>query len=309
MLTYFPILQKLIPLYLMIPIGYISSSIFQVKRESIAKLLIYVINPIVIFYGTYSVQISFSNLVLPIIFFVVCCTLSLLFFFIGKLVFKKDKIKFILSFTAGTGNVGYFGIPLVLALWGEKVFGLSVLSLLGFILYSNTLGFFLAANGNFTPKNSLLKVAKLPSVYTFFLGLLLNYCHIELGSVLSTSSQYFKLSYTLLGMMMIGMGLSNFKFSNFDFKFIALCFVSKFLIWPSLMISIILFDQLFMQFFDPEIYKVFLMMSIMPLAANTVSVAIELDVHPEKASVAIVLSTIFSIFFIPLMLGLFSNLL
>ncbi len=44
-------------------------------------------------------------------------------------------------------------------------------------------------------------------------------------------------------------------------------------------------------------------MSIVPLAANTVAIATELKTYPEKASVAVLMSTLFALFFIPLVVS------
>ena len=44
-----------------------------------------------------------------------------------------------------------------------------------------------------------------------------------------------------------------------------------------------------------------ILMSIVPLAANTIALASDLDVHPEEATIAVFLSTIFALFYIPFM--------
>jgi predicted permease len=46
-------------------------------------------------------------------------------------------------------------------------------------------------------------------------------------------------------------------------------------------------------------------MSIVPLAANTIAIATELDVHPEESTIAVFLSTIFALFYIPLIITFF----
>jgi malate permease and related proteins len=46
-------------------------------------------------------------------------------------------------------------------------------------------------------------------------------------------------------------------------------------------------------------------MAIVPLAANTVALATELKVHPERAAIAVLLSTLFALFYIPFMAYIF----
>jgi predicted permease len=289
----------------MIFLGYIGARGLKAQKETIAKLLIYIIAPAIIFYGTYSAKINLASLSLPILFFVLCCLISLLFLAIGTFVFKKDSTKNILAFTSGTGNTGYFGLPVVLTLFGDQAFSLAVLSLLGFILYANTVGFFLTAKGNHTVKESVIKVVKLPTIYAVFIGLLFNYLNINLGEIATTTIESFKGAYTLLGMMIIGMGLATVRIQHVDLKFISLAFLAKFIVWPAAILGIIFLDKTFIQAYNQNIYNILVLMAIVPLAADTVTYATELKVHPDKAALAVFISTLFALFYIPLMTSLF----
>lgn len=306
MTVFITILLKLIPLYLLIILGFIGTKVLKVEKETVAKLLIYIIAPAVIFYGTYTAEINFANLSLPILFFCLASTISLIFLIIGNFVFKKDSTKNILAFSAGAGNVGYFGLPVISVILGDQAFSSAVLSILGFILYENTVGFFLTAKGNYTTRESLWKVIKLPTIYAFFIGLLLNLFSFHLGDIIITTIGYFKGAYTLLGMMIIGMGLATVNVRKIDYKFISLTFLAKFISWPLMIIGVITLDKYFLHIYNPSIHNIFIIMSIVPLAANTVAVATELKVHPNKAALTVSLSTFFALFYIPLVASLFN---
>jgi len=303
MSIFFIILLKLIPLYLIIALGYIAARVLKAQKETIAKLLIYVIAPAAVFYGSYTIEINPANLSLPILFFVICSLMALLFLFIDNLVFKKDITKNILAFTAGTGNAGYFGLPVVLALFGDQAFALTVMAVLGFILYGNSVGYFLMAKSNHSNRKCLLKLLKIPTIYVFFLGLALNYWHLNLGGIAITALEQFKGAYTLLGMLIVGMGLATVKMAHIDYKFISLSFLAKFIVWPLVIGGIIVLDRLYIHAYNPQIYNIFILMAITPLAANTVVFATELNVHPDKVSLAVFVSTIFALFYIPLVMG------
>src|SRR5437762_2581315 len=156
---FFTLLFKLIPLYIIILLGFVAGKYLDVKKEPIATLLIYIIAPIIIFNGVVTTKISISSLSLPILFFFLCCFMCLSFYWIAHF-FWKDSTKNILAFTAGTGNTGYFGIPVALALFNNDVLGLVVLSVLGFVLYENSVGFFITAKGHHTLNEALIKVVK-----------------------------------------------------------------------------------------------------------------------------------------------------
>lgn len=307
MTIFFTILLKLIPLYLMISLGYLAAKKLNAQKETISKLLIYIIAPAVLFYGAFTTDINFANLSLPLLFLTIACSMSLLFYGIGTLVYKQDSTKNILAFTSGAGNIGYFGLPVVYAVLGEQAFSLAALSILGFVLYENTLGYYLTAKGNYSAKDSLKKVVKLPIVYAFMAGLLLNFFSVNLGDIAVNTIGHFKGAYTLLGMMIIGMGLASVRLQHLDLKFILLTFLAKFITWPLIIGGVIFLDQSVFRLYDTPTYNVMIVMAIVPLAANTVAFATELNVHPDKAALAVSLSTLFALFYIPLVTILFIN--
>jgi predicted permease len=81
----------------------------------------------------------------------------------------------------------------------------------------------------------------------------------------------------------------------------------KFIFWPLSILSIIFVDKTFLLFLNDDLYKVMFLFSIVPLAGNTVTLAILLGIKPQKASLAILFSTIFSLFFIPFAMVLYGG--
>ena len=60
-------------------------------------------------------------------------------------------------------------------------------------------------------------------------------------------------------------------------------------------------------FLNEDLYKVMFLFSILPLAGNTVTLAVLLNAKPEKASLTVLISTIFSVIYIPIVLGLYGG--
>jgi len=205
-----------------------------------------------------------------------------------------------LAFTAGAGNTGYFGLPVVLALFGQDQLGTAVFVILGIILYENSLGFFITARGQHTGREALAKVLRLPALYAFFLGLFVNLSHLGISPIVSDAMANFKGAYTVLGMMLVGLALSQITKLSFDRKFTAMAFAAKFLVYPLVFIGVVLLDNNFFHLYGTLTHKVILLMSIVPLASNTVAYATRLNTHPEKAAVAVFLSTLFALVYIPL---------
>lgn len=94
----------------MIGLGFVAAKYAAAQKETEAKLLIYIIAPAVVFYGTYTAHLDWANLSLPVLFSVIACILYLLFLKIGKRVYDCQPDKNILAFAAGSANAGYFRI-------------------------------------------------------------------------------------------------------------------------------------------------------------------------------------------------------
>ncbi len=304
---FFIILGKIAPLYLNIAFGYILTKYFKVKREYIAFLLVYILGPIVIFFAVLSIEITVQLVFLPLFIF---------FFgsFIAFYILKKYKNEWndasvnTLAFTCGTGNTGFFGIPLAMILLEPSVANIFIFGTLASLLYENTTGFFVTAKGSFTARQSIIKVLKLPLLYAFILGLSFNLMGVKTPEFIVPYFENFKWAYGILGMMMLGMGMKGFNVhEDFDKKYIKISYFFKFVFWPGVILAIILIDKSFINFLNEDIYKVMFLFSIVPLAGNTVTLAVLLKAKPEKASFTVLLSTLISVVYIPIVLALYGG--
>ncbi|RYE12922.1 MAG: permease, partial [Rickettsiales bacterium] len=80
---------------------------------------------------------------------------------------------------------------------------------------------------------------------------------------------------------------------------------ARFIIWPIIMFTIIYFDRNYTKIYDQNIYNILIILSIVPLAANTVVIASIMNIHPDKAACAVVSSMIVALFYMPLIISLF----
>jgi malate permease and related proteins len=292
------LLVKLIPLYMLIGVGYLLGRYSRLRKELVSFLVIYLLAPVIVFNGVIAAPIALCSFSLPLLFFCVCCFLCLFFLYIGSLAWT-DKTKNLLGFTGGDANVGLFGLPVAIALFDKATVNLVVLAIVGFMLYENTLGFYIVAKGNYSARKSFLRIITLPTLYAFLLGVLFHLVPVRYGAVYQTVVGVVGTAFTICGMMLIGFGLASMKHWTVDGLFVGLAFFAKFVVWPLVMVLIILLDTYFFHVYNPTTYKAFLLISVLPLAANTVVFATQLRVHPEKASVTVLLSTLFALFFVP----------
>lgn len=294
------LIVKIIPLYFMILLGYVAGRFLKVPKEAIASLLLYMLMPAVVLVATARTTLSPGNLLAPVIFFTIGTALSFGLYY-GSAALLRDSTRNVLAFTAGTGNTGYFGIPVALAVFGPDRLGLVVLTGLGAIFFENTFGFYHVARSAHTVRDSLLRMLRLPALHAFVLGVILNLSGVQLGQTILDAAELFRDTYSVLGMMMVGLALSGLRGYAFDARFLGLALITKFALWPLLISGVVWLDRAFAHLLSPELAQVLFFLSFMPLAANTAVFATELRAQPEKAALAVLLSTLLGLVVIPLM--------
>lgn len=297
------LLSKLLPLYITVGLGWLAGRYLEASGRHIAGIMLYMITPAVIFAGVMSAPLTPSVVLLPLVVYAFCTTVALVHLWIARR-WLTDAANMI-PLTVGTGNTGYFGIPVALLLFGEEGVGLYIVCMLGTTLFENSLGFYLAARGRFGVRDCLLKVARLPSLYAFVLGVALNFAGIGIADILQPLFDNLRGAYSVLGMMIIGMGILSFQGLAGDVRFTVLGFFGKFVAWPILALSFWWADSHWFQIYDEAIYRSLLLVSITPVAANTVVIATLLDTSPRQVAGTALLSTFFALVYIPLMVSLF----
>lgn len=296
------LLIKLLPLYAIIAIGYIAGRTLNIEIKSIAALTIYVLTPIVVL--GYMIQMDFKPIYIgiPLVTYFTATTLAFLWLKIAKRIYPDNRAT-LLTMCSVRGNAGYFGLPLVIALFPPELIGIYMFMLMGNIMFGNSVGYFIWMRGNLTVKDSLIKTLKFPGLAAFIIGLALNLYGYEIDPSTQTYWSYFKGAYIVIGMMILGLALSNVKTLTLSWRFISLAFIGKFVTWPLAAYTLIMIDQNLTTLFTNDIHQMFFILSIVPTAANVSAFAAQLNIKPEKAATTILLGTILALVSIPLMMA------
>ncbi|MBI2634114.1 AEC family transporter [Candidatus Peregrinibacteria bacterium] len=304
MSIFFNLISKIFPLYLFILIGYFANKKLAVTKDGIARLLIYVFAPAIVFLGTINAKESSELFLIPVIYFVVGGLLCIAAAIIARKIWKDGTEK-VAAFIAGTGNTGYFGLPVCLAIVGEDALAIVAMVSIGLILFENMIGFYVVARASYSPRKALQKVLHLPSIYAFLGALIINLFDITLNKEVVDFFSILKGGYVPLGMMIIGLGIAEIKPNHLDFKFGFFTLFNKFIVWPIIFLGIIYIDKAFSKIFNQVVYLTFMIESIVPIASNAVTYATELKVHPQKVAFVVVISTLIALVYIPVMVTLF----
>jgi hypothetical protein len=295
--------RQTLPLYVLIAIGFVAGRYGGVSREAVARLLIYVVAPGVVFFGALRAPLTPAVFSLPFLTYAVCVSIALLTRWYSRWTVRSASERSILAFASGSGNTGYFGLPVALFLFGEQAIPIQIVANQGFLVFENTVGFYLTARSRFTARESLTKMARLPSIYAFSAGLLCQLLGITIEAPMDMLNPSFKGAFTVLGMMMLGLGFAQIPRPTLDLRFTLTAFFSKFALWPLLMGGVLLLNREYLQFYDGLTTRILWLLAIVPLPANSVAYAAELKTHPEKVGIAVFLSTLFALLSMPLMLS------
>lgn len=297
------LLVKVIPLYVNLVLGFVAGKWLHVQRESIATLMIYMIAPIVFFGGITRMELSPALLAVPLLGYCLSLVIGGGTYWVARRIYDDSRPN-IMAAAAGTGNNGYFGLPIAMMLFDAQTVGVYLLLVIGISIYESTVGFYLTAKGQHSAAEAFAKTLRLPVVYALLAGAGVSFFGYAMPPVFYDFLGYFQGTYTVLGMMIIGLGLSGLARFTVDIGFTAILFVARFVAWPLLALGLLWLDGRFFGLYSEPLRAAVLLISIMPLAANSVAIAALLRCEPEKTATAVLFSTIFAAIYVPIMVSL-----
>lgn len=213
---------------------------------------------------------------------------------------KEKKIIFILNFSFS--NSLFIGIPVNIAIFGEK----SLLYVFLFFMANNitfwTVGAYILANINHKEKHSFtslianIKRTITPGLVSFIIGYALVLLGIQLPSFLLESLRYLGNLAVPLSIMFIGINIALVKKDDLKLdKTTLVGLIGRFIISPLITLVLLLFLGI-----SGLAMKVFILEAAMPAQANTAIAAKYYNVEPEYASAMVGLSTILGMAVIPI---------
>ncbi|MDW7747581.1 AEC family transporter [Halomonas sp.] len=289
-----------------IGLGWLAARRLAVDPRPVATLLIYLVAPLTFFRGLVQGGPTPGYLLLTATLFALASLVAVVVHRLGRSAFAPQESA-LLAFSSGTGNTGYFGLPVALVLLPPQGVTLYLFCVLGVTLYEFTVGFYLSARGQFSVRQSLAKIARLPLVYAFLAALLVSGLGLGVPDAVMQGLAAFPATYTLLGMMIIGMTLGRVSVREFDLRFIGACVAIRYGLWPLLSLAAVLGLQALFPL-SGELALALLLIGVVPMAANVVVVAMELGIAPEKGALAVLITTLAAPLLIPLYLTLMMRL-
>jgi malate permease and related proteins len=297
---------KLTALCVAVIMGYSARRFLRSDIDTIASLIFYIVAPVVFFSAVAKIPFEYNVILLPFFIALISSVICLSVYFGTKRLWPDNNTRSILAFSSCNSNVGYFILPITWELFSDSLVGLFVIMVIGNALYENTVGFFIAARGNYSAQESLKRIIRLPSIYALILGIIFSSMpFLSIPPMFDDFIASARGCYSILGMMMVGIGLADIKGLSLDKKFISFSFLIKFIAWPLVTALFIFLDKFVFHLYNEDIYKMFMLFSAAPLAANNIVISTVLKSHPEKVASAVLSTTIFALLYVPLFATIF----
>ena len=189
----------------------------QDHLKTVSAILLYITTPCMVVNSFQNMEYSMENFKKTMLFLAVSLIIQILFFIILFLIFRKrfdDGRYRILTVAAPLGNVGYFGVYLVSALYPDNpevtCYSMAYVISMNILVY--TLGNYLITTDKkfVSLKNAVLNPCVLGGIAAIILYLL----KIELPGVLSTTVSVLGAMTTPLCMIILGMRLAAMSFKK-----------------------------------------------------------------------------------------------
>ncbi|ORX22852.1 transporter [Thermoanaerobacterium sp. PSU-2] len=299
---YYILTSDILPIFLIIFIGYVLGSKFKLDVNSFSKINFYVFVPGFIFVNIYTTKIPLD--MMKVLVFAISMLLANVA--IGSIIAKfrnydkgyKNAFRNSIMFY-NSGNIGLSLITLVFTTGPYLIHGKTpyanmaitaqIMVLLIQNISTNSIGFFLASSASMDFKDSMKKIFSMPTIYAIPAALLLKLLPVDLTKIpIWPAAEYIKNAFVPFALISLGAQLSytNISFKN---KEVYLSAVTRLLGGP-----IIAFLLIKIFGFSGVVAQALMISSSTPSAVNTALIAVEFDNCKDYASQLVMVSTLLS---------------
>ncbi len=228
----------------------------------------------------------------PIFYLLIVMSCLIILLFVNKMVFKDRREQSIYLATSLVGNTGNLGIPLGIALFGiESVPYTSIINIANiFFIYIFSVYFF--AREQFSLKDAILSILKIPGIWFALLALLVNYNSIQINNHIYSALEMGAYTSMVIQLVIFGVYLSNIRLRTIPWHLSFQVSFIKHIFLPLVGIYIIInYSDL-----DSYVASILIMELMVPLAVNNVNLAALYNCKPFDVTATILVSSILFVF-------------
>jgi len=177
------LLEVMVPLFFYVILGYIFNKIFKLHLGTLTTLLVYLFLPVAVFMKMYSSPLSGEVAGIVLIFLMVQYTLmSVVSLIACKIRGIDPSMRGAFANSIALNNSGNLGLPVNALVFKNDPFAMSIGVLV--VLFQNIMTFTVGvynAEATVKMKEAIMKMLKLPILYSVALGFILQFSHVELS--------------------------------------------------------------------------------------------------------------------------------
>ncbi len=292
--------------YVFIVLGFVAKKIFQreINEQTLILVSLYFLQPILTFWGLTRTPIDKELLLVPFVYLLAVGTVLLFSIITSRYILKDPKERSIFIAASLIGNTGNLGIPLGIALFGEQSVAYTSIINIANVFFIYTVGIYFYAKGQFSIKESLTQIVKIPILWFAIFAIIFNAAEIAIHPSIDKFLEMGAYATIVIQLMIFGIYLAEVEIKTIDYAFVAKITAVKHLILPIVGLVIIWLFKL-----DPLISVILLLELCVPLAVNNVNMAALYKCYPAKTTEAILFTTLFFVFAIYFYIQLFSYIL
>jgi predicted permease len=289
---------KVLPVFIIISIGFIAGRAWKITPDMIrllTNITIFIFLPCLIFVSSLNTQFDSVALSMIIAAMVVVLTIGLVSFALARhLNLEKEKQN---GFMLGTMfmNAGSMGTSVALFVFGTEAFLLAIVFYITVQMLLYTVGVFIVSNGTFNLK-SLRPILTIPLVWALILGIGLSRMGVGTGFDLAPVQMMAGAAIPLL-LLTLGMQLSLIRPSAEALRLPAMAAAVRIPLGVIIAIAFVYVIGL------QGIERIVVVLSAsMPTAITTFVIGARYEADKDQLSQQILLTTIISIFSVPIIL-------
>lgn len=296
---------SLLGIYLFIAVGFGAKWVFKEKIDdrTITLLSVYFLQIFLTFWGLLKRPIDTELLFAPALYLGITLISLLLMIPLARMLFTDTKERSIATVAALIGNTGNLGIPLGIALFGEQsVPYLTLINLVNvFVVY--TIGVFYYSRGEFSVRESLLNILKLPVLWAAMVAIALNLIGYVPSEAVDKTLMMGAYASMTMQLVLFGIYLYGTKLSKINLRLSIWVNGTKFILIPAIAFAVLSMVEM-----DSTVKGILFLELIVPLAVANVNLASLYNCSPRTVTVEVFTTSVIFLgiaFFLPTLLKLF----
>lgn len=300
----FIFINVMLPIAIIVIIGYVVQLRFKLERATLAKLMINYIMPVFIFMNLFEADMEFTLLMSVLLFLILYAALTfLLTYFVGKAMGLGPGHQILFTNSNLFYNAGNYGVPVNDLVFRSDPFAMSVQIMMVFFqnMFAYSYGVVSLRARESGKWKAWLGYFKMPIFYGLALGLIFNFFNIGVPASVYISFDY--ISDAMIGtvLFILGAQIAGISFKRIRISSIAASFI-RLIIGPALTIVLLLLFNL-----TGVVAQAILITTAMPSAVNSTIIAQQYSDDPEYAAEIVMFSTLFSVVTVPLVIYIALN--